>query len=151
MRYRTLVEATSAITWACPPSGLHVEPQPLWMAFTGQTAEEMLGSGWVTAVHPEDVEAAARRWAQAVAGGQPFLSEHRIRRHDGVWRWMRAHAVPIPGADGEIAEWFGVLIDITDSKQAEEALRASEARYRTLHESMRDAFIRVDMHGQNLE
>lgn len=46
-RYRSLVEGTSAVTWSCPPSGLHSEPQPQWMAFTGQTAEEMFDSGWL--------------------------------------------------------------------------------------------------------
>jgi PAS domain S-box-containing protein len=117
------------------------------MAFTGQSAEEMLGSGWVKAVHPDDAGTAAQRWAQAVARGAPFLSEHRIRRRDGAWRWMRVHAAPVHGPDGRIVEWFGVLVDITESKQAEEALRASEARYRMLHESMRDAFAQVDMQG----
>jgi PAS domain S-box-containing protein len=61
VRYRTLVEATGAVTWTCPPSGLHVAPQPAWMAFTGQTAEGMLGAGWAEAVHPEDAAAVARR------------------------------------------------------------------------------------------
>jgi PAS domain S-box-containing protein len=118
------------------------------MAFTGQSAEEMLGSGWVQAVHPDDAGVVAQRWAQAVSSGEPFLSEHRIRRRDGVWRWMRAHAAPVHGPDDQIAEWFGVLVDITESKLAEEALRASEARYRMLHESMRDAFVQVDMQGR---
>jgi len=53
LRFRTLVGAVSAVTWSCPSSGLHIEPQPEWMAFTGQTAEEMLGDGWTKAVHPK--------------------------------------------------------------------------------------------------
>ena len=47
LRYRTLLDATSAVTWTSPPDGRHVEPQPSWMAFTGQTAGEMLGDGWM--------------------------------------------------------------------------------------------------------
>lgn len=129
-RYRTLVEATSAVVWACPPSGLHVEPQPSWMAFTGQTATEMLGAGWVQAVHPEDRDDAARRWTEAVARGVPFLSLHRIRRYDGAWRRMSVHAVPIREADGGIHEWFGMCFDVTDQSAAEAALRTSEERFR---------------------
>jgi len=47
-------------------SGLHVEPEPEWMEFTGQTAEEMLGVGGTRAVHPEDLAAAAFKWQAAV-------------------------------------------------------------------------------------
>ncbi|MCQ4188315.1 PAS domain S-box protein [Methylocystis suflitae] len=126
LRYRSLVEAASAITWSCPPSGLHEQPQQEWMAFTGQTAEEMLGDGWTKVVHPDDLEAVAAQWRAAVARGEPFWSEHRIRRHNGEWRWMRVQAAPIRDATGEIIEWFGSNADIDDLKQAELALRESQ-------------------------
>jgi PAS domain-containing protein len=84
LRYRTLVSGASAVTWSCPPSGLHVEPQPEWMAFTGQTAEEALSDGWTKVVHPADLPAAAAKWTEAVARGEPYVSEHRIRRHDSA-------------------------------------------------------------------
>jgi PAS domain S-box-containing protein len=127
LRYRTLVEGASVVTWSCPPSGLHVEPQPDWMAFTGQTAEEMLGSGWTKAVHPDDLAVAAANWNEAVATRKPFTSEHRIRRNDGQWRWMSVHAVPIRDASGEYSEWFGVNMDITERKASEVALKAVAA------------------------
>lgn len=121
--YRSLVEATGALAWACPPSGLHVEAQPMWMAFTGQTAEEMLGSGWTAAIHPDDLATATTRWNEAVERGLPFRNEHRIRRHDGSWRWMSVHAVPIAGATGQIVEWSGMSFDVTDRKREHHALR----------------------------
>jgi PAS domain S-box-containing protein len=122
-RYRTLVQATSAVTWSCPPTGLHVVPQPAWMAFTGQTAEEILGDGWTKAVHPEDVASAAKQWSDAVAHGKPCVSELRIRRHDGAWCWMSVYAAPIRDGEGHIVEWFGMNIDITDRKQQEERIK----------------------------
>ena len=130
LRFRTLVGAVSAISWSCPSSGLHVEQQPEWMAFTGQTAEEMLGDGWNSAVHPDDRAAALLAWREAVAGGEPYASEVRIRRHDGEWRWMSVTAAPIRDASGEIVEWFGMNIDITEQKNAANALRESEERFR---------------------
>jgi PAS domain S-box-containing protein len=136
VRYRTLVQATSAVTWSCPPSGLHVCPQPEWMAFTGQTAEEMLGDGWTEVVHPDDLAVAGERWADARARGEPFVSEHRIRRRDGAWRWMSVHAAPIRDAGGAIVEWIGMNIDITERKQAEEALQQAEALQRTKREEL---------------
>ncbi len=130
LRFRTLVGAVSAITWSCPSSGLHVEPQPEWMAFTGQSAEEMLGDGWNSAVHPEDRAAALLKWREAVARAEPYASELRVRRHDGEWRWMSVRAAPIRDAGGAIVEWFGMNIDITEQKNAAIALRESEERFR---------------------
>ncbi|HEX4950473.1 MAG TPA: PAS domain S-box protein [Blastocatellia bacterium] len=118
-RYRTLVDATSAVTWTCPPSGLHVELQPSWMAFTGQSAEEMLGAGWTKAVHPDDVATSAARWNDAVVEGKPFSNEHRILRHDQEWRWMSVYAAPVRDASGQIVEWVGMNLDITERKEIE--------------------------------
>ena len=148
IRYRTLVEATNAIIWSCPPSGLHVEPQPAWMAFTGQTAEEMLGDGWTKVTHPEDVSQVTERWLDAVARGEPFVSEHRIRRHDGCWRWISVYAVPIRCAEGEIVEWFGMSIDISERKQAEAALRASEERFRGIFQDAGTGIAITDLKGR---
>jgi PAS domain S-box-containing protein len=147
LRYRTLVEATSAVTWSCPPSGLHVEPQPAWMAFTGQSAEEMLGLGWTDAVHPDDLASAAERWKDAVARGEPFTSEHRIRRHDGVWRWMSVHAAPIRDGDGRLVEWTGMNLDITERKCSDEGLEAERARLQAVLDALPVAVWIADADG----
>jgi PAS domain S-box-containing protein len=136
LRYRTLVDATSAVSWSCPPSGLQIAPQPAWMAFTGQSAEEMLGTGWTLAVHPDDAAAAGEKWRAAVERCQSFTNEHRIRRRDGQWRWMSIHAAPIQDAEDQIVEWIGMCLDITDRRTTEEALRQSERRFRQVTESL---------------
>jgi len=127
LRYRSLVNATSTVTWRCPPSGLQVEPQLEWMAFTGQSAEEMLGQGWNKALHPDDAAQAASRWSEAVGRGAPFEGEFRLRRRDGEWRWMSVRAAPIHDAGGAIVEWFGMDIDITGEKRAKEELERVNA------------------------
>jgi len=134
-RHRSLIEATGAVTWSCPPDGLHVTPQTAWMAFTGQSESEMLGAGWALAVHPDDREAAAEAWRESVASRTSFAAICRFRRHDGAWRWVSVSAAPVCGANGEIVEWFGMNIDITERRQAEDALRQSETRHRSLVEA----------------
>ncbi len=76
--------------------GASVAPQPAWMAFTGQSDEEMLGAGWTQAVHPDDRRSDGRSVGRTRSrAASHSRNEHRIRRHDGQWRWMRVHAAPI--------------------------------------------------------
>src|SRR5690606_10736048 len=83
-RYRSLVEATSAIVWDTSASGEFTSDQPDWTAFTGQEGEELSGLGWLDVVHPEDRDRAARAWSEAVAHRSPYFVEYRLRRRDGV-------------------------------------------------------------------
>ncbi|MBL8472003.1 MAG: PAS domain S-box protein [Rhodocyclaceae bacterium] len=127
-RYRTMVVATSVVTWRCPPSGLNTSSQPVWEAFTGQSAEQLLGAGWAQAVHPADMASVADAWQSALQSGQPFANEFRIRRHDGAWRWMSMRAVPVIDGAGCIVEWSGMGHDVTERKEAELALQDNEER-----------------------
>jgi PAS domain S-box-containing protein len=125
-RYRSLVEATTAIVWNTPASGVVEAEQPRWSAFTGQTFEQLKGWGWLDAVHPDDRPNTARVWSAAVAGRTLYHVEHRLRRHDGAYRHMLVRAVPILDHGGAIREWVGVHTDITAQKEAEAALRQAK-------------------------
>jgi PAS domain S-box-containing protein len=122
-RFRSLVTATSEIIWDMPPQGEFVADQPGWRAFTGQTREQLLGWGWLEAVHPEDREATRRVWRESLAAHKPTQVEHRLRRHDGVYRNMLVRAVPVLEADGTLREWVGIHRDITAQRE-DEAERA---------------------------
>ncbi|ATB29628.1 sensor protein [Melittangium boletus DSM 14713] len=131
-RFRSLVAAMTDITWASPPSGEFIEDQPTWRAFTGQTREELLGWGWLDAVHPEDRERVARTWGEALAACTPFEQEYRLRGADGAYRHMFARAVPVVEKDGSVREWVGALRDVTRKRLAEtelERLLAREQRH----------------------
>jgi PAS domain S-box-containing protein len=126
-RYRSLVEATTAIVWNTPASGVVEAEQPRWSAFTGQTFEQLKGWGWLDAVHPDDRPNTARVWSAAVASRTLYHVEHRLRRHDGSYRHMLVRAVPILDHGGAIREWVGVHTDITAQKEAEAALHEAKA------------------------
>ncbi len=132
-RFRALVQASAQIVWATDPSGAAVEDSPSWRAFTGQTYEQWRGWGWLDALQPEDRERTREAWNQAAAERREYVTEYRVRRIDGEYRWTAVRAVPLFNPDGSVCEWVGMNIDITERKQAEtesEALLAEEHRLR---------------------
>jgi PAS domain S-box-containing protein len=120
-RFRALVDATAQIVWRAAGDGMILEDSPSWRAFTGQTKEEWLGEAWNDAVHPDDRAAASAAWKKAVAARAYYETEYRLRRADGTYRLTVARGVPIAMDDG--VEYFGMNVDITEKRQAEQALR----------------------------
>lgn len=118
-RFRSLVEATTQMVWICSPTGELLPGQTEWQQFTGQSEEEQLGWGWLRAIHPEDCERTRQGWIHAVETQTFFQMEHRVRRNDGEYRFMRVRAVPVHNDDGTQREWVGVHEDITEHKHAQ--------------------------------
>ncbi|MBX5458583.1 MAG: PAS domain S-box protein [Thermogemmatispora sp.] len=156
-RYRSLVAATAQIVWVANAQGLVEEDSPSWRAYTGQSFEEILGLGWLEAVHPDDRPGTLHVWSQALASGGFYEIEYRIRRYDGVYRTFWVRGVPVREADGSIREWVGTCTDITDRKRLEDELvqTAYEATLRAnqleaTFEAMTDAVFIFDCDGQIL-
>ena len=157
VRYRTLISATAQIVWTNTPDGEMQGTNADWSAFTGQSEEEYTGYGWSNAVHPDDTQPTIDAWKLSVATHTPFGFEHRLRRHDGVYRHFAIRAVPILEASGSIREWIGVHTDVTERRaaeqerrRAEEALRESEQRYKSLFDYNPDAVFSFDLGGHFL-
>jgi PAS domain S-box-containing protein len=125
--YRHAVELNPQVPWTSEPNGMILDVSHRWEKLTGLTKQESLGEGWLKVLHPDDVELTIAAWHQSLRTGYPVDVEYRIRRFDGVWRWMRARAAPRRDERGEIIRWYGTLEDIDDHKTAAEALRHSEA------------------------
>ncbi|NHZ39310.1 hybrid sensor histidine kinase/response regulator [Massilia aquatica] len=126
-RYRSLVQASSAILWLASAAGRLEGEQLSWSAFTGQSQEQFNGWGWLEAIHPDDRERTAAAWTGALAASSMYQIEHRLRRADGQHRYMNARAVPIFDAAGAVTEWVGIHIDIDERKRVEERLRLLDA------------------------
>ncbi len=133
-RFRSLVTATTQIVWTSAANGVVVEDSPTWRAFTGQTQEQWLGSGWLNTVHPDDQESIRTSWQQALATMKPLKAIYRLRRHDGEYRWTAVNGVPVLDEAGVLREWVGTNTDITDQKLAEQALLERERQFHTLAE-----------------
>ena len=127
-RSRALIAAIAQIVWTTDAGGQVIEDQPGWRAFTGQTADEIQGAGWLAAVDPDFREEAASSWAKAAGRGSPYETEWRLRRHDGVYQCFSIRAAPVRDDHGAVREWIGCNIDITDHKQRDEEVRRLHAR-----------------------
>jgi len=140
-RYRSLAQASAQIVWWTDAQGRMRERQPIWSDATGQSGARARGLGWLRALHPDDIEAVAATWQQALADGSLYRSEHRLRMGDGNYRWIDVRAAPVRDDNGDIVEWIAAGNDITQAKEREHALQASEARYRALFESALDGIL----------
>jgi PAS domain S-box-containing protein len=135
-RYQSLVLALAQVIWTNDPNGEMVSDQPSWAAYTGQTAEQYRRRGWLEAVHPDDRARSREVWERAVAARGPCEYEHRLRRHDGQYRYFSVRAVPVFTDAGTIREWAGIHSDITQRKLTEQSLRDGERRFRELADAM---------------
>ena len=124
-RFRSLTEASAAIVWHTPASGEMEAGQTAWAEFTGQDSPQYCGWGWLDAVHPDDRAATVELRADAMRDTAPYALEHRVRRHDGQWRWMLARGAPVLDDDGRLDGWVGTHTDISARKQSELELEAA--------------------------
>ncbi|MGX7707189.1 PAS domain-containing protein [Methylobacterium sp. Gmos1] len=126
--FRHTVELNPQVPWTCDPDGNIISYSNRWLEITGQRPGEPLGSGWVEALHPEDVNPAMTAFAASLASGEPVDVDYRVRTvATGEFRWMRARAYPRRDAAGAIVRWYGVVEDVHDRKVAEAQLQENNA------------------------
>jgi PAS domain S-box-containing protein len=150
-RWRSLTEALPQLVWSAAPDGACDYFSTQWTEHTGVSESELLGWRWLQTLHPDDRGPTRDFWLESVAGRRPYDVEYRVRRRDGEYRWFKTRGVPIRDGGGNIVKWFGTCTDITDLRQTEEALRASEGRFRTFVDHAADAFFLQEDQGRILD
>ncbi|MGK3992513.1 PAS domain S-box protein [Sorangium sp. So ce1024] len=129
-RFRNMADHAPVMIWITEPDGTCSYANRRWLEFTGQTASDVLGLGWLDAVHPEDRPAAVEAFQEASARRGTYRMDFRVRRADGAYRWCIDSASPRLGPRGEFLGYIGSIIDITDRKHAELLVQESEDRLR---------------------
>jgi diguanylate cyclase (GGDEF)-like protein/PAS domain S-box-containing protein len=120
-RYRMLAEAMPHIVWVADALGNIEYFNRAWWDYTGYSPESTTGSDWLSALHPDDRALSQRAWPAALATGQPYEVQCRLRRNaDGMYRWHVVRAIPTNDQHGAIAEWVGSCADIHDYRIASE-------------------------------
>jgi PAS domain S-box-containing protein len=121
--YRLLVEKAPIMIWRADLTMGCDYFNEIWLGFTGRSLEQEVGNGWAEGVHPEDFERCLKIYTENFAARTIFEMEYRLRRHDGVYRWIFDRGVPYTDANGVFCGYIGSCIDITERKEAQEALR----------------------------
>ena len=138
---RDVIETIPAMAWTGLPDGSEAFANRRWTEYSGLSAKEAAGSGWMAAVHADDRQEYGEKWRASLATGEPFECEARFRSAaTKEYRWFLARAVPVRDTHGKILRWYGKLNDIEDLKRAAETLRETETRFRTFVDHATDAF-----------
>jgi PAS domain S-box-containing protein len=130
-----LLQRLPVSAWTLTPDGTPDFVNQVWLDFSGQALDFIRSrpEAWMTAVHPEDREAASRAFWAGVRSGQDFAFETRsLRAQDQAYRWHLQQAVVLHDAEGKVLKFVGTTTDIDDQKRAEEKIRQSEKEARQI-------------------
>lgn len=144
-RFRALADNIAQLAWMADAAGWIFWYNKRWFDYTGTTLDQMEGWGWRAVHHPDHVErvlaAAERGWPS----GEPWEETFPLRRHDGEYRWFLTRTVPVRDADGKVLRWLGTNTDITDLREAQEALLHTAEKLREA-DRLKDEFLATLSH-----
>ncbi len=130
-RFRLVADYAPAMIWTARPDATLDYLNNTCAEFTGLPLERLRDNGWLDIVHPDDLDGCAEVLNRATEARLPFLHEYRLRRADGLYRWLLASGVPKHAADGRFVGYIGCDFDITERKQAEAVI---EKNHREIQE-----------------
>jgi PAS domain S-box-containing protein len=133
---RLVIDTIPTLVWSCRPDGAFDYVSRRWSEYTGISAQNALGSGWMAACHPDDIGKHQEKRLASLVSGEALINEVRLRKADGQYRWHLIHGMPLRDASGKILKWYGAAVDIEDRKRVEQSLRRSERELRDLIEIM---------------
>jgi PAS domain S-box-containing protein len=142
-RYRLLVNNIPNVTWISSSDGTTTFISPNVEKVYGYSPEEIYQAGeelWFKRIHPEDLGKVQETYSRLFVDESGFDIEYRIKRKDGQWIWLHDRAITSYEEGGKQFA-YGVFSDITERKQAEEALRESEEKFSKLFQTSPNALI----------
>ncbi len=127
-RFRVMADTAPVMVWRAGPDQRCDFFNRPWLEFRGRRLQDEMGEGWTEGVHPDDLHRCLTVYTAAWPGRESFRMEYRLRRADGEYRWVLDTGVPRLASDGTLLGYIGSCIDITERRQAEEALRPMRPR-----------------------
>jgi PAS domain S-box-containing protein len=128
LHLRRTTETIPGMLWSATAEGSIDYCNTRVLDYTGFSAEDLMGDGWLRLLHTDDADQAAGLWKSCVTTGAPYRVEIRaFRRTDRMYRWCVMSALPLLDQQGRIVKWYGTVVDMHDWKQAQEDLRNAQA------------------------
>jgi len=147
-KYRQIVENSRDIIFTLGSSGEFIYLSPSISNVLGYDQSELIGHKFHSLVHPEDLPAVLDVIQRNLEEGfRTPGTKYRVRHASGEWRWYTARINTVRDEKGNFLNITGVAQDITRRKQAEESLKESEEKYRTILENIEDGYYEVDLAG----
>jgi PAS domain S-box-containing protein len=126
-KLRQIIDTVPSLLWSAGPDGEPTHVSQRLLDYSGMRLEDFQ-RGWEAFVHPADFSKTAKAFYHAIQTGTSYRAVHRLRRAaDGEYRWHHARSEPLRDREGRIVQWYGLSVDIDESKKAEDRLRRSEA------------------------
>jgi PAS domain S-box-containing protein len=128
LRFRAMADCAPVLLWMAGLDGRCEFFNQTWLDFRGRSMAQESGYGWAEGVHPQEFQLCMDTYMDAFRERREFEMVYRLRRHDGAYRWILDHGTPRYTPQGEFAGYIGSCTDITDRKDAENALRQTSER-----------------------
>jgi PAS domain S-box-containing protein len=138
--YHRMFDTLPSYVWQTDRDGKCSYVNRSWQEFTGRALEQERGDAWLEGVHPADRDAFVKAYMYAITARVPFELVYRLRNSENEYRWMVSFGRPFDDLDGQFAGYLGSCYDITERKRAEDLLRDSEEKYRSLFNTMSEGF-----------
>jgi len=147
VNFQALAESASVLTWVAATDKRCIWFNKAWLDFTGRSLDQEAGDGWVSGVHPADVERCMRIYAAHFEARTPFSIEYRLLHHSGEYRWIVDNGAPLYDCAGSFIGYGGSCWDVTAHHDALKAVEERKRLLRAIYDTANVAILVSDAHG----
>jgi len=149
-KFRTVTQISPVGIFRTNTKGDCLYVNDRWCEITGLSAKQAKGRGWMNSIHPQDKDKILNIFYHTDKRDTCFKLEYRILHHNGSMRWVIGQGTAEKNLKGQISGFVGTITDITDRKEAEEALKESEEKFRAISQAASDAVVLIDNSGTTI-
>jgi PAS domain S-box-containing protein len=140
----TVANASPALAWTVDEHGRPDWLNQAWLAFTGRPTDSGHEDLWLADLHPEDLAHRSQAFSRGFDTREPYSVEYRMRRRDGVYRWLLEQGTPRHDADGRFIGFIGSCLDVSEQRQAEATASERSAMLEQVFGVLQDMLFVVD-------